>query len=167
MTTPLTTAARMEREIGQQAMIDWSCHSDANEYDSDVVNDAINEGTEDLLFELNGMYDEADLATSEMVAAWATTFACLCLCNNRGNDPPAYLEKRYERILEKLKRIRSGNGNIPGLAQTGNQYPSSSNLVVDRRYRDKTIRVRGRSSTGEQQSSLGRDWYEDADGILE
>jgi len=151
----------MQREIGAQAMIDWSDHDDENEYDEDVVNDAIYEGSEELLFGLNGIYSVTSLLTSELAQKWATQLACCSLCNNRGNEMPASLEKKCEQIMENLKKIREGNATIPGIAAQGNAIATATNVVIDRRFRDRTVRVRKRSSTGEQGSALGRDFFED------
>lgn len=153
---PYTTQAEMERKFSEAGVLSFSDHDENGTEDTDVVADAINEATAEIDLYCSQRYAQADLQGSTIINRWATIFAIVFLCENRGNPPPERLLDRMEFIYERLEKIREGAMNIPGLAFIGGQRPTFSNLTVDRRFRRSKVRRTATNSSG-QSSALPRD----------
>lgn len=150
----------LEREFGQDAVVSWSDHEESGNVVSDVVDDALEYADQEILFGLNGIYAEAELATSALVKHWATILTGLKLFGNRANTPPEWLVKEAESIRAMMKQVCDGLRTIPGLTPLGALVPTMSNRVIDRRYTERTVRVQNQTSSIPRSSDLGRDFFD-------
>lgn len=105
------------------------------------VADCLNEASADIDFWLGNAYKPAYLATNNWVSFCCRSLACYFVCIRRGNEPPASVQADYEKYLEMLKLIASGEHKLPtvptspgGMAVSNqtydnNRYPA---LVIER-----------------------------------
>lgn len=105
-----------------------------------TVDDAIDQATEEINYYCQ-RYTAAALATSVLVNRWAVRMAAYFLAGTRANPEPNSLVEEFNRIIDRLIEIRSGVGQIPGLAMRADLSPGFSNLRVDRRYIYRKQRV--------------------------
>ena len=141
------TQTDMERKLGEKGVIEFADHDNDHVADTDVVDDAINQATEELDAYATQRYTQTQLATSTLVTRWATVLACYFLTTNRGNPPPESLASEFARIMALLVQVASGEYQIPGLSLRSDMRPTLSNLRIDRRYIQSKARVEQAIST--------------------
>ncbi|MGH9932600.1 MAG: phage protein Gp36 family protein [Pyrinomonadaceae bacterium] len=137
----------VERLFSSYGVTAYSDHDGDGQADSEVVNDCINQATEEINLYCQQWYEPADLDNSTLINRWCTVMATTFLCERRGNPVPESLQAEFARIAEKLERILAGTLKIPGLAMRDDMRPSYSNLTVDRRYQRSRIRVTRQNSS--------------------
>jgi hypothetical protein len=110
-----------------------------------VVDDCINQATEEIDLYARQRYDQAQLATSTLINRWSVVIAARFLCQRRGNPVPDSIESEWLRIADPtdglLLLISKGKRQLPGIPLRADLRPTWSNLAVDRRYQRSTIRV--------------------------
>ena len=166
LATVFCTEAQLTRRFGATALLMWSDHDEDRIADTGVVDDAINQATEELLLFLGQRYSSAGLAASEIVNRWAVTLAGYFLSTSRGNSPPEWLQVEFERIMLKLPLVQSGQQALPGVALNGDLRPAMSNLTIDQRFRRSTVRVTPANST-DAPSTLTQDTTFDSPSYLD
>lgn len=139
--------AEVERFFSAQGVTAFSDHDGDGNNDAEVVNDCINQATEELNLYCQQWYTPAVLDTSTLINRWCVVLATKFLCERRGNPVPDSVQQEFERIAAKLEQILAGTLKIPGLAMRDDMRPSMSNLTVDRRYNRSQIRVTPQNST--------------------
>lgn len=92
-------------------------------------------------------YDPVQMATSRIVKHWCADIAVMRLCERRGNPPPSSVEKRYDKLMERLELVRLGQLPIYGLPVRRTAAPVMSNLRV-RLDPEPRVVVERRKSTG-------------------
>lgn len=112
---------------------------------------------------LAAMYVPSVLDRSPILREWTTVIAARTLCTRRGNPIPDSLEMRYQEIIAMnglLDQVFHGvialiddQGAVIGGKPTS--APMMSNLRIDRRYPNRTVRV-VRQTTRPVQSKLPR-----------
>jgi phage gp36-like protein len=161
------TEADMNRYMSAQGIIDAADHDDDNTADTGVVDDTINQATEEIDLFARQRYTQTNLSSSTLINRWATVMACRLLFMRRGNPPPESLELEYHRIADPetglLVKLSKGLLQLPGVALRDDMRPTMSNLRVDRRYRDSTIRVTSNNSS-DAPTALTQDKTIDAAG---
>jgi phage gp36-like protein len=160
LATVFTTQAEMERKIGTQAVLDLSDHEVSGAPDDDVIDDAINQATEEISLTAGQRYGASGLSGSQLIRRWATTLACCFLFQNRGNPIPMSLQAEFERIMARLERVMTGAMQLTGVAMIGDLRPTMSNRTIDRRYATRTVRTQRRIST-DAPSKLRRHFDQD------
>lgn len=151
LSTVYCTEAQIQLYLSSNAVTDFADHDYDGTADTGVVDDCINQATEEIDLYLRQRYTQAVLATSTLVERWAVVMASVYLCQRRGNVVPDSLHREYERIADTseglLVQIAQGKRQLPGKALRADLRPSWSNLTVDRRYRRSTVRVTRTNST--------------------
>lgn len=111
----------------------------------DALDDAITEATEEINKWCYDKYSPAQMARSPLINRFAVRLACYLLSSRRGN--PELFEADYERILDQLQMIHSGDLRIPGILLRRALAPVWSNLTTDPRYQYRVIRVQRKTSS--------------------
>lgn len=140
-TTDFTTIELMTARMGTVFITTNSDHDRDGVPDPGVISSVIDEASAEIFALAGQYYDAPSLASSSLIVSWATTLACYYLSINRGNPPPASLEKEYERILKRLEAIANGSQTLPGVPWKSDMRPTWSNRRIDRRYKNNTVRV--------------------------
>lgn len=140
------TLADMERKFSEPGVTAFADHDESGTADTGVVDDSINQATDEINLYCQGWYTPARLATSPLINRWATLFACIFNCENRGNPVPDSFLLERERIMALLERILSGTMQLPGIPLRADMGPSFSNLGIDRRYAYRKVRVKPNSN---------------------
>jgi phage gp36-like protein len=139
------TEAEMNRFMSAAAIIDFADHDDDGTADTDVVDDCINQATEEIDMYATTQYEQTALATSTLINRWCVIMAVRILCTRRGNPVPDSLETEWNRITDPvtglLRKISQNLLQIPGISKRADFRPTFSNVKVDRRWRHSTIRV--------------------------
>lgn len=136
----------LQRFMTTQGVTDWADHDADGMADTDIVEDCINQATEEIDLYARQRYTQAVLSTSTLINRWCMVMATRFLCHRRGNSPPASVEVEWERISQHLEDISQGKKQLPGMALRDDLRPTMSNLKIDRRFRHSKIRVRPNSS---------------------
>ena len=152
----LCSQKEMERQFSPLGVLSFSDHNDDGSGDAGVVDDCINGATAEVFFATNAFYNPADLVGHPLVKRWAIVLAVFYLCELRGNPPPESLVKEYERVMEKLALVTEGRP-IPDVAFKANLSPSASNITIDRRYGQRTVRVTENSTGGPTSTHQDKD----------
>lgn len=92
-------------------------------------------------------YNPEELVESAWVRMRCTWIACHILSRRRGNA--SQFQDEYDRFLQDFVKIRSGRDHIPRLKKKHDFSPSLSNLVIDYRYRNSSIRVDQETQVGD------------------
>lgn len=141
----LCSETDMQRLFSAAGVLSFADHDADGTADTGVTDDCINQATGEIQFYCN-QYAAADLADSTLVSRWATVLAVRFLCQRRGNGVPDSIESEYQDIKENLKEVRAGFP-IPGVPYRTNSLPTMSNVRIDRRFPDSTVRVTPNNST--------------------
>lgn len=145
ISTTYCTIHDVERKLSAYGVTAWSDHDDDGTRDVDVIEDAINQATEEMNAYLFEQYTESDLAGSTLVNRWCVTVSIYFLCSNRGNPIPDSIAREWERLMDPeegiLVRVKHGRYDIPRLNKRADMRPTWSNQRVDRRWYDSTVRV--------------------------
>lgn len=161
----LCTVAEVKRKVGDDVVLAWADHDEDHVNDTDVIEDAINQATEELLLYLGQRYSDAGLAGSTIVNRWCVTLACYFLSTSRGNSPSEWLEAEFQRLMEKLPKVQNGTQPLPGVSLSQNLMPTMSNLTIDQRWRHSKIRVTPNSSV--PPTTLSQDTTYEGPAILD
>lgn len=156
ISSPLTTEAEVERLMSVEMKVDFADHDEDGLADTGIVDDCINEASEEIELALNRRYASADLQSSNLIGRWATMLAATLLCRRRGNMPPESWDEEVQRIRERLEDVASGKKNLPGVSLRADLRPTFSNLRVDRRYRHSKVRVT-QTNSSDAPSALDQD----------
>ncbi len=82
-----------------------------------------------------------------MLIRWAVVMATAYLCERRGNPIPESIVAEYQRIQDKLEKIRDNKLRLEGVPQRVASFPAFGNLRIDQRYARAQIRVVQSTST--------------------
>lgn len=145
--TPYCTATQLDRYVSSAGVVEFADHDDDGSADDEVVNDCINEATEEINGYCQQRYAPADLAGSTLVNRWAVKLAAYFLTQRRGNPPPDSFAMEFQRVVALLEKVAAGAYQLPGVALRADLRPSWSNLRVDRRYGQRKIRVKKDTSS--------------------
>lgn len=160
LSTVYCTETEVERFFSTNAVTDFADHNQDGVADTGVVDDCINQATEEIDMYLRQRYTQAGLETSTLVNRWAVAIATRFLCQRRGNPPSDSLEKEWERIADPdnglLVQIAEGKRQLPGIALRADLRPTWSNLQVDRRWRRSSIRV-SQTNSSDADTALKQD----------
>ena len=150
--------ADIERLLSTQGVKDMADHDEDGFNDTGVVQDAIDEATGMIDLFCRGRYSSVGLATSLVIANWATTIAASALCELRGNTIPDSLTRKVTWIVETmLPQVQAGHLNLPGLAFGNDLRPAMSNMTIDRRYVRSIARVTRVNSTNQVKEMASND----------
>jgi phage gp36-like protein len=162
--THLCEEADLERLLSPYGVEAFSDHDQTGAPDTGVVDDCIDQASEELIMYLHERYEESVLATSPLVKRWATTVAAYFLCQRRGNPVPDILATEFQRIMDPETglafQVAEGKRQIPGLPSRCDMRPTFSNLKVDRRYPTSKTRVT-RVNSSDAPTKLTQDWRQD------
>ena len=158
LATVYCTEAELIRFMGQGAVDDFGDNDADGTADAEVVNDCINQATEEIDLYLRQRYTQAALATSTLVNRWCVVMAARFETQRRGNPVPDSIEQEWLRIADPasglIVQIGLGHKQLPGIALRDDLRPTMSNVRIDRRYRTSTVRVtKANSSSPNNQSS--------------
>jgi phage gp36-like protein len=160
LSTVYCTEAELQRFMSTNASIDFADHDDDNAADTDVINDCINQATEEIDMWATERYAQAQLSSSNLVSRWCVVMAARFLCQRRMNSVPSSLEEEFQRLTDLkdgiLPHIATGGLNIPGINVRDDKPVTWSNLIVDRRRNFSTIR-RTSGNSSNAPSKLSRD----------
>lgn len=157
------TEAEIVRFLSSNAVTDFADNDADGTADTGVVDDCINQATQEIDLYATQRYDQTGLATSTIINRWAVVMASMFLCHRRGNVVPDSIATEWERIQERLQQIAQGTLQLPGVSLRADLRPSFSNLDVDRRRRRSTIRVTPTNST-DAPTALTQDRINEAQG---
>ena len=145
LATVYCTESEVERFLSANAVTDFADNDQDGSKDVGVVDDCINQATEEIDLYARQRYTPALLVTSTLINRWAVVIAARFLCQRRGNPVPDSLESEWLRIADPtdgiLVMIAKGKRQLPGIALRADLRPTFSNLVIDRRYQRSTVRV--------------------------
>jgi hypothetical protein len=144
LTYTYTTQAEMESIFSATGV---SLHTDDDTPDS--ITEAIEEATDEINLFCLEEYDAADLNQNKWVRRMASYIACQIISIRRGQAE--LYSSKVDQIFKRLERIKSGSLEIPRLAKRTKGGPVMSNLRVDFRYRQNSIRT-------EQGTRVGNNW---------
>jgi len=161
------TEAEIVRFIGQVGVDEAADNDGDNTADTDVVDDCINQASQEIELYSRQKYTPAQLATSTLVNRWCVVIATRFLFMRRGNDIPATVEIEWERIANPgsglLMQLQTGRIQLPGVAKRADLRPTMSNLRIDRRRRTSTVRVT-RPNSSDAPSDMSQD-FDDGPGV--
>ena len=143
----LCTSADMTRLLSSHGVTGFADHDDDGAADSGVLDDCINQATEEIRGFCWMWYSDDALATSTLINRWATVLSCYFLMTRRANPAADSMAAEFERIFSLLQMVAAGSYRIPGLALRGDLRPTMSNVQVDRRWPVSTIRVTRQNSS--------------------
>lgn len=109
--------------------------------DTDVINDALMDATLEIWTACCGTYSDEGLEASTRVETWCKILGAYNLSMTRGNPPPDAWAMEVEKIRETLDKIAGGTLLLPGVSLRGDMRPTLSNLRIDRRFPNSTVRV--------------------------
>ncbi len=133
--------AELQRFLSTNAVTDFADHDADGTADTDVVEDCINQGTEEIDLHARQQYTPAVLATSTLIKRWCVVMSARFLQERRGNVVSDSIAVQWDRIIENLEKVANNRLQLPGLAKRDDLRPTWSNLKIDRRFRHSKIRV--------------------------
>lgn len=145
-------------------IVSFADHDDDGVADDSVVSDCQTFADGLIVGILSPRYTAANVALASIIVEISAVVTLRELCLRRGNPPPASLEARYQEIMAEgglIDRIAAGkvplvNSDGVRIAQRNGFAPSHANLMVDRLYAERRIRVVD-SSSNMTSSLLRRD----------
>lgn len=160
---PLTDNAALDRLLSVQGVISFT-ETDDQGADFKVKQECIDYAIAFFLGRLAARYTAAQLNQSVIGREITTVIAARTLAYRRGNPIPDSLEMRFQELVARggdIDQISSGriqliddNGSV--MRPRSTSAPTMSNLRVDRRYANETVRVVNETST-DVQTKLDRD----------
>lgn len=164
------TEAELNRFLSANGVIDFADHDDDNVADVGVVDDSINQATEEIDVWARQRHTQAQLQTSTLINRWCVVIAARFLCHRRGNVVPDTIEREWERLADPetglLVKLSQGRVQLPGIALRDDLRPTWSNLKVDRRFRHSKIRVTS-SNSSDAPTALTQDTELDPPSVLD
>lgn len=138
------SVAEVQRYLSSTGATNFADHDNDGTADTDVIEDCINQATEELDLYLVQLYEPSELQTSVLVNRWCVVMASKFLGERRGNPPPESVVIEYQRIADPftglLAQIADRKCSLPKISKRAELVPTFSNLVVDRRHPINTIR---------------------------
>ena len=107
-------------------------------------------------------HSEARLEASSIVVGWANDIAAFILCERRGNLPAGGIAQKYERAVEKLEKVKSGQSNIPGVPRRTGYVPRLTNMRSTMRPYNRSVAEKSRSTGTPQGYTQNRDPWDAA-----
>lgn len=150
----LCTFDELVRKFGGDALVNWADHDADGIPEAGVIDDGINQATEEIRLYAGRRYSDSGLATSTLIERWCVSLAGYFISQSRANAAPAGLKADFERIMAHLVAIAKGLEQIPGIALRADMRPTMSNLQVDRAYRYSKIRKSVQNSSGSNTTTL-------------
>ena len=170
LATVYCTEAELNRYLSSQGVIDFADNDDDGSADTGVVDDCINQATEEIDLYARQRYNQSDLSSSTLINRWAVTIAARFLCQRRGNVVPDVIEREWNRIADPddgiLVRISKGLMQLPNVPLRESLRPTFSNLKIDRRYNYSTVRVT-RPNSSDAPTKMTQDALEDLNGSFD
>ena len=164
------TESEIQRFLSTQGVTDFADNDDDDVADTGVVDDCINQATEEIDLYARQRYTQTDLSGSTLINRWAVTIAARFLCHRRGNVVPDSIEREWIRIADPdsglLARIAKGMMQLPNVPLRASLRPTWSNVTVDRRYDYSTIRVT-RPNSSDASTAMSQDTVDDIGGAFE
>ena len=136
--------ADVRRLFSAAGVLAFSDHDQDGLSDDDVIDDCIEQGSDEITLRLNHRYNPEDLQSTRLVTRWATVLAVYFLCYRRGNPVPESIDNEFHRLMDPdglLDRIAKGKDQLPGVSLRCDLRPTWSNLKVDRRWPTSKTRV--------------------------
>lgn len=137
----LCSVAELNRFLSTDAVDDFADHNADGSADADVVEDCINQASDEIELYARQQYTPAALATSTLIIRWCVVMSARFLQERRGNVVSESIAVQWDRILENLEKVSNNLLQLPGLAKRDDLRPTWSNLKIDRRFRHSKIRV--------------------------
>ena len=166
LSTTYCTIAQLQRFLSTNATTDFADHDADGMADTDVIEDCINQATEEIDLYARQQYTQTVLATSTLITRWCVVMSARFLAQRRGNIVPDSIEVEWLRIIEHLEAISLNVRQLPGLAKRDDLRPTWSNLKIDRRYRYSTVRVT-KTNSSDAPTRLTQDTTTDTANTLE
>ena len=154
--TVYCSIAELQRFLSTNAVTDFADHDADGTADTDVVEDAINQATDEIDLFARQRYTPTILATSTLITRWCVVIAARFLTQRRGNVVPDSIDVEWQRIADHLEAISMGRRQLPGVALREDLRPTMSNLAIDRRWRRSTVRV-SRTNSSDPPTKLTQD----------
>ncbi len=133
--------AELQRFMSTNATTDFADHDADGSADTDVLEDCINQGTDEIDLYARQQHTQAQLATSTLINKWCIVMSARFLQERRMNVVSESIVVQWDRIIELLEKVADNRRQLPGLAKRDDMRPTWSNLKVDRRFRHSKIRV--------------------------
>jgi phage gp36-like protein len=160
LSTTYCTVAEVQRFLSTVGAVAYADHDDDGVADTDVIEDCINQATEEIDGYAGQRHTQAALAGSSLVTRWCVIIASYFLAIRRGNPPPESLALEFNRILDPdsgmLARVATGKYQLPRVALRADLRPTWSNLRIDRRWPNSKIRVT-RANSSDAATELEQD----------
>lgn len=145
------TITDVESYLSPCGVESFADHDNDGVADVGVVEECIIEAGAEIDLYAQQRYAAESLATSTLIKSWCIRLASYFLCLRRGNPPPESLQREFERLTNPrdglLVQLGKGLLQLPGVSLRNDLRPSMSNVRIDRRYRDSTVRVTPNNST--------------------
>jgi hypothetical protein len=158
-------------QAGVDARLDDDADGVVSAEELEFLDRARNWATSKIKYYCGPLYDSADLATSYLVAEWASILATYYVCVRRVNPcPDSIHELTFGRpgtedhgVMGDLKEVRNGLGKIPDIGYRNMPLPAWSITRVDPRYRFRQLRVvKSSSERTPTQYPQTVDWFDSA-----
>ena len=133
--------AELDRFMSSAATDDFADHDADGTADTDVIEDCINQATDEIDLYARQQYTPAVLATSTLITRWCVVMAARFLQERRMNVVSESIVVQWDRIIANLEKVAENRLQLPGLAKRDDMRPTWSNLKIDRRFRHSKIRV--------------------------
>ena len=133
--------AELQRFMSSNATTDFADHDADGSADADVIEDCINQATDEIDLYARQQYTPAVLATSTLITRWCVVMSARFLQERRMNGVSNSVALQWDRIIELLEKVADNRLQLPGLAKRDDMRPTWSNLKIDRRFRHSKIRV--------------------------
>ena len=153
LATVYCSIADVQRYLSAQGVVSFADHDQSQSSDTDVVEDCINEASQELELYLRPKYDQVGLTTSDIVKRWCVKLSAFFLCHRRGCEPPMSLASAVEYTRVLLQQIHDCDKQLSDVPFASSQGPSHSNMTIDRRYIRSKARVT-RPNSSDERSAL-------------
>lgn len=140
-TTVYCSIAELQRFMSSDATTDAADHDADGTADTDVIEDCINQATDEIDLYARQQHTQAQLATSTLITRWCIVMSARFLQERRMNVVSDSVAVQWDRIIENLEKVADNRLQLPGLAKRDDMRPTWSNLKIDRRFRHSKIRV--------------------------
>ncbi len=148
--------AELDLFMSSNATTDYADHDADGTADTDVIEDCINQGTDEIDLYAGQQHTQAQLATSTLINKWCIVMSARFLQERRMNVVSESIVVQWDRIIENLQKVAENRLQLPGLAKRDDMRPTWSNLKIDRRFRHSKIRVT-RTNSSSAPTKLSQD----------
>jgi len=147
LSTTYCTVSEVQRFLSTVGAVAYADHDDDGVADTDVIEDCINQATEEIDGYAGQRHTQVALTGSSLVTRWCVIIASYFLAIRRGNPPPESLALEFNRILDPdsgmLARVAAGKYQLP-------------RVRIDRRWPNSKIRVT-RANSSDAATELEQD----------